>query len=294
MEEWIQEFLRGLPTTKAYAENTLAAYRVDLVQFHNFVTLARPTVVTWSRVDKTLLLEYIIYLRERGYSAASVSRKIAALKSFFFYLAERDLIYSDPMETLDTPRVKHGQPRALTPKEVERLLDALPADLSAKSLRDRALIQVLAATGLRVSELVAMDTTDVNWDARVLRCRGARHRERELPVRERAWQALVEYCDQARPKMNGAESENALFLNMTGERLTRQGLWVIVKTYVIAAGIDRAVTPHTLRHSFAIQLLREGQDVAQVQQMLGHSHKTTTQKYAVGKPTDTPRGSLLT
>jgi integrase/recombinase XerD len=286
MEEWIRQFLEQLPATKAYAANTVSAYRVDLYQFYNFVLLTRPNLKTWSRVDKPLLLEFIVNLRQRGYSASSLSRKVAALKTFFYFLTERKLLAGDPTETLDTPRVNRATPHSLSAAEIERLLESLPSQDSPKALRDRALMQVLAATGLRVSELVALDTADILWGTQSLRCRGARSNSRELPVNEHAWAALVEYLERARVKMNGARTGDALFLNMAGERLTRQGLWVIVKGCVQAAGIDRAVTPYTLRHSFATRLLREGQDLSQVQQMLGHSHKTTTQKYVIAPGKD--------
>lgn len=293
MEEWIRRFLEQLPATKAYAANTVAAYRVDLFQFYNFVTLTRPNVQAWSRVDKSLLLEYIIHLRQRGYSPSSLSRKIAALKTFFAFLTEQQHLASDPTETLDTPRVNRTTPRSLSAAEVERLLASLPADDSPKAVRDRALMQVLAATGLRVSELIALDLADVVRDTQTLRCRGERHTARELPVNAQAWAALVAYLEQTRVKINGARTGNALFLNMAGGRLTRQGLWVIVKGCVQAAGIDRAVTPYMLRHSFATRLLSEGQGLEQVQQLLGHSNKTTTNKYTVTAGSNAPAETQL-
>lgn len=288
MEEWIQEFLRDLRANKAYADNTIAAYQVDIVQFYNYVLLVRPHMPGWSRVDRPLLLDYVVHLRNKDYTASSIARKVAALKTFFFFLIKRGVISTNPSEKLDSPRLKRAEPRALQPAEIDRLLQAPPDDGSAKALRDQALLELLAATGMRVSELVGLDEGDLDWQACAIRCAGQGVQARTLPLRPRAWQALVQYLENGRTNIRPKEQETALFLNMQGDRLTRQGLWLILKTYVRSAGIDATVTPYTLRHSFAMQLLQEGQAIEHVQKWLGHSHKTTTQKYTLKSPEAEP------
>lgn len=253
------------------------AYRNDLMQFHQFVMTARPYTSSWARVDSLLMQAYLLDLKAREYSSASVARKIAALKSFYFYLTEMRVMAANPTLDLDAPRVNKQPPRALTEAQVTLLLHA-PMEPNAKGLRDRAILEVMYATGLRVTELVTLDVRDLDLEQGMLRiAQGAR--ERVVPLTESAQNALREYITRARSDYGVASDHGPLFVNPRGEQLTRQGVWLILKQYVKQAGIETPVTPHSLRHSFAAHRLAEGSTLQQVQQMLGHAHLATTQAY---------------
>jgi integrase/recombinase XerD len=280
MEQQIHEFLDHIRNTKGYARNTVEAYRNDLTQFMNFTANERPHLTNWNRVDKTLLQAYVIHLKERNYTAASVARKIAVIKTFFHYLMEHGLLTEDPTITLSSPKVEKRLPNILTPDQVERLL-AMPANHGTpKGLRDCAILELLYASGLRVSELVALGADDVDLQERVVRCAGRGDRHRVVPIAERAAAALGSYLERGRPVMANQKDDRALFVNPRGVRLTRQGLWLIIKEYVKEAGIATPVTPHTLRHSFAAHMVARGADLQNVQRLLGHSNITTTQVYS--------------
>lgn len=286
MEEQIRDFLEYIRATKGYARNTVEAYRNDLTQFFNFAQSERPHLSSWARVDKPLLLGFLIHLKEREYTSASAARKVAVLKTFFHFLLDHRLIGDDPAATLDSPHVEKRLPQILTPDEVERLLAAPARHSTPKGLRDCAILELIYASGLRVSELVALDAADVDWEARTVQCLGAGGKKRVIPVAERAMQALDDYWQRGRPALASHGDESALFVNPRGRRLTRQGLWLIIKEYVTEAEITKVVTPHTLRHSFAAHLLSRGEDLQKVQRLLGHSNITTTQVYARLTETD--------
>jgi integrase/recombinase XerD len=280
MEEQIREFLDALRNDKGYAPNTIDAYRNDLTQFLNFALNERAQLAQWSRVDKPLLLSFLIHLKDREYTASSVSRKVAVLKTFFHFMVERNYLVQDPTATLDSPRVEKHPPQVLAPDEVERLVAAPLSNGSPKGLRDRAMLELLCATGMRVSELVALNVDDVNAQNGVVHCLGAGAKRRVIPVEARAMDALTDYIRRGRLAFAVNVDERALFVNPHGERLTRQGLWLIIKEYVKEAKIATPVTPHTLRHSFAVHLLSRGEDLQNVQHLLGHTNITTTQVYA--------------
>lgn len=277
MEQHIEQFIEYLATQKHYAGNTLMAYRNDLLQFYQFVMNLRPYTSSWARVDSLLMQAYLLDLKAREYSAASIARKIAALKSFYFYLTEMRVMVSNPTLDLDAPRVNKQPPRALTDAQIVALLHA-PSDPNPKGLRDRAMLEVMYATGIRVTELVALDVRDVDFEAATLRI-GSGTRERSVPLTEGAARALREYIIRARPGYGAPPEQGPLFLNPRGMKLTRQGVWLILKQYVKQVGIEMTVTPHSLRHSFAAHRLREGSTLQEVQRMLGHAHLTTTQVY---------------
>lgn len=279
MEEQIQEFLAALLNEKGYAPNTIDAYRNDLEQLLNFVVNERPTLAYWNRVDKPLLLSFLIHLKERQYTASSVSRKVAVIKTFFHYLAEKHLVTDNPTATLDSPKVDKRIPRVLAPDEVERLLAAPVQTSTPKGFRDRAILELLAASGLRVTELVSLNIEDVNLEASWVRCGGRGVKRRVIPIEARALEAIAFYLQRARPAFATNQDEHALFVNPHGERLTRQGLWLIIKEYVKAANINAPVSPHMLRHSFAVHLLNGGTNLHQVQLLLGHTSIATTQVY---------------
>jgi integrase/recombinase XerD len=280
MEAQINQFLSSLQQgDKNYANNTIEAYRNDLNQFLNFAETERPHLTHWGRVDKPLLLEFITHLKERGYTASSVARKIAVLKTFYHFLSERNLIAEDPTVTLGSPKVQKRLPQILALDEVERLLAAPANHGTPKGFRDRAILELLYASGVRVTELVSLNVDAVDLDAKTVQCQGKGAKLRVIPITERAANVLSDYLKRGRSVL-AARDESALFVNPHGDRLTRQGLWLIIKEYVKEAGITTPVTPHTLRHSFAVHQLNDGKDLQNVQRLLGHANITTTQMYA--------------
>lgn len=281
MQTKVDEFLTALEVEKGYSENTRVAYKNDLGQFLAYVQEnAMPPVQDWGKVTKDHLVAYILSLKaDREYASTTVARKVAAIKSFFHFLVAEGFVKDDPTATLDSPRVKKYLPRAISQEDVERLLDAPGKGDEPRTLRDRAILELLYATGMRVSELVALNEGDVDLASASVRCFGKGGKERVIPIYERAVQAIEGYVNKGRVRLLRQSDEKALFLNQRGERLTRQGLWLIVKGYVRQAGIKVAVTPHTLRHSFATHMLRGGADLRNVQELLGHANIATTQVY---------------
>lgn len=281
MQNKVEEFLTSLEVEKGYSENTRVAYKNDLGQFLAYVKKnALPPVQDWGSVTKDHLVSYILSLKgEREYASTTVARKVAAIKSFFHFLVAEGFVKDDPTATLDSPRVKKYLPRAISQEDVERLLDAPGKSDEPRTVRDRAILELLYATGMRVSELVALNEGDVDLASASVRCFGKGGKERVIPVYPRAVQAVEAYVTKGRVRLLRQSDEKALFLNQRGERLTRQGLWLIVKGYVRQAGIKVAVTPHTLRHSFATHMLRGGADLRNVQELLGHANIATTQVY---------------
>ncbi|MCL4394190.1 MAG: tyrosine recombinase [Chloroflexi bacterium] len=279
MEEQIDAFLSFMRAERGYARNTVEAYRNDLNQFLNFSTTEREHLAGWGRVDKPLLLEFIARLKERGYTASSVARKVAVLKTFYHFLLEKNLVSEDPTATLGSPKVQKRLPQILAPDEIDRLLAVTANHSTPKGLRDRAILETLYATGVRVTELVSLDIGSVDLDGRTVHCSGMGAKTRVIPITRRAADALSEYVQRGRPAFS-ADGGGALFVNPHGERLTRQGLWLIIKEYVEEAAIKTPVTPHTLRHSFAVHMLNDGEDIQSVKRLLGHANITTTQMYA--------------
>ncbi len=281
MQNKVEEILTSLEVEKGYSENTRVAYKNDLGQFLAYVKKnAVPPVQDWGSVTKDHLVAYILSLKgEREYASTTVARKVAAIKSFFHFLVAEGFVKDDPTATLDSPRVKKYLPRAISQEDVERLLDAPGKSDEPRTVRDRAILELLYATGMRVSELVALNEGDVDLASASVRCFGKGGKERVIPVYPRAVQAVEGYVTKGRVRLLRQSDEKALFLNQRGERLTRQGLWLIVKGYVRQAGIKVAVTPHTLRHSFATHMLRGGADLRNVQELLGHANIATTQVY---------------
>ncbi|MDH7489344.1 MAG: site-specific tyrosine recombinase XerD [Anaerolineae bacterium] len=280
MLQEVEEFLGYLRVERGYSAHTLAAYQNDLTQFVDFVRSKSPAATQWSAVDKGLIVKYIMYLKEREYASSSVARKLAAVKSFFHFLAREGRVKEDPTTTLDSPRLAKRLPQTLTRKEVDRLLEAPGTGDDPKSLRDRALLELLYATGMRVTELVSLTLNDINLASGSVRVvHGKRRKERIIPVHPRALEAVEAYLQRGRIHMAKDPNEHAVFVNFQGKPLTRQGLWLIIKHYVEEAGISKPVTPHTLRHSFATHLLTGGAKLPDVQRMLGHANVSTTQIY---------------
>lgn len=277
MEQFIEQFIQYLAQEKGYSNNTVMAYRNDLSQFHQFVLTVRPYLSSWARVDTLLIQAYVLDLKARAYSAASIARKVAALKSFYFYLTEKNVMASNPTLDLEAPRVSKQPPRALSQQQVTVLLSA-PAEPTAKGLRDRAMLEVMYATGLRVTELVTLDIRDADLTNGKLKI-GSGTRRRSVALTEPAQNALSAYIMRARGNYGAPPENGPLFVNPRGGALTRQGVWLILKQYVAQAGIQTVVTPHSLRHSFAAHRLQEGSSVQEVQRMLGLAHPSATQVY---------------
>ena len=273
----IERFLRELAEKKDFSHNTIAAYRNDLGQFAAQLT-GEQGIADWSAVGQDHLVNYLLHLRERQYASSTVARKTAAIKSFFHYLLETGRIDSDPSALLSSPKVDKYVPRAITPDEVERLLAQPQRSKSPEALRDKAMLETLYSTGVRVSERVAFDVSCVELGNGRVRCTGKGGRERLIPLKPTASRALQEYLERGRAQMAREGEDGALFLNHRGQRLTRQGFWLILKGYAREAGIYD-ITPHTLRHSFAAHELHKGAELRSVQQMLGHVSISTTQVY---------------
>lgn len=281
MQKKVDEFLTSIEVEKGYSENTRVAYKNDLAQFLRFLqTQADPSVTSWSEVTKDQMVNYILHLKTvREYASTTVARKVAAIKSFFHFLVAEGFITDDPTATLDSPRVRKYLPRAISQQDVEKLLEAASKRDTPRGLRDRAILELLYATGMRVSELVALNVGDMDLASASVRCFGKGGRERVIPIYQRAVESAEAYLNQGRTRLVRDPEEKALFLNQRGQRLTRQGLWLIVKGYVKEAGLKVHVTPHTLRHSFATHMLRGGADLRNVQELLGHANIATTQVY---------------
>ncbi|HZA24560.1 MAG TPA: site-specific tyrosine recombinase XerD [Dehalococcoidia bacterium] len=285
MDDSVNSFLQHLVVEKGFSRNTLEAYRNDLGQFQEF-TRGRLNGTSsgahpWQAVDLNLLNEYITDLRGRkGYRETTTARKVAALKSFFSFLVMNGEIDEDPTESLGSPRVGRTLPRCLSEDEVARLLDEASKTGTPESQRDATILELLYATGLRVSELVSLNVQDIDLQESYVRCWGKGSRERIAYLYPKALAELKEYLAGARVALLGArKNEQALFVNHRGERLTRQWVWNILKSYSKKAGIDERITPHTLRHSFATHLLQNGASLRHVQELLGHSSISTTQVY---------------
>ena len=280
MKDKVRAFLSHLKHESEYSDNTIAAYRNDLNQFLGFLESEHPHLETWSQIKRDTIKDYVRYLREQPYASSSVARKVAAIKSFFHYLYEVGVVSDDPTEKIDSPKVKKRLPTTLAEDDVARLLAAPAAQKTPKNLRDLALLYLLYATGMRVTEVVSLQLSDLDLASNELYCPGKDGQVRTLPFDEETEAVLEEYLEHGRPHLVKNEEEKALFLNHRGHQLTRQGLWLIIKAYAREAKLGGDVTPHTLRHSFAAHKLESGADLQRVQQLLGHANISTTQIYA--------------
>jgi integrase/recombinase XerD len=283
MDTNIQEFLDYLVAERGSSDNTVAAYRNDLTQFYDFMT--QPAQLdgnaNWNNLTRDHLIDYILFLKDREYASATVARKVAAMKSFCHFLLRTGVISEDPAEDLDSPHVKKQLPQTLSAAEVDQLL-ALPAEggRSPKALRDTALLELLYATGMRVSEVAHLTLDDLDLESGTVRCVGKGTKERVMPLYPKAIESLRDYLENGRSALLGNNrQERTLFLNPRGEQLTRQGLWLIIKGYAREIELEDRVTPHTLRHSFATHMLDGGAGLREVQRLLGHANISTTQIY---------------
>ncbi|GMA60677.1 site-specific tyrosine recombinase XerD [Alicyclobacillus fastidiosus] len=276
MDEWIQRFVEYLTVERGLSTNTLESYERDLHTFESYLVKRGSCVV--QDVQQHHIIAFLGYLHEAGRANSTISRNLASIRSFFHFLIREDFILQDPTVHVDTPKIEKRLPRVLTPEEVESLLRA-PDQKSPSGLRDYAMLELLYATGIRVSELVSLQATDVHLSSGFLRCMGKGGKERIIPIGEYAVHALSSYLERARPHFVRKTKHEALFLNHHGMQMSRQGFWKILKKYAQEAGILKDITPHTLRHSFATHLLERGADLRAVQEMLGHADISTTQIY---------------
>ena len=284
MDEGIANFLSALSVEKGSPNNTLDAYRNDLSQFAAFVreqtARSEGPQPGWEAVDRPLLLNYMVNLRERSYAPATMARKVAAVKSFFNFLVAEGTLEKNPAEGITGPKVGKSLPRAISVAEVERLLEQPDRLSTREGKRDKAMLELLYATGMRVTELVSLNVRDVNLRAGFVRCFGKGSKERIIPIHNKAIRAVKSYLDDVRARLLAATGETALFLNRRGQRLTRQGFWLILKGYTKKAGIEAEITPHVLRHSIATHLLHSGKmNLRELQELLGHANISTTQVY---------------
>jgi len=277
VREVIDRFLSELASERGFSANTISAYGNDLGQFAAFLDERR--VPTWTVLTDDDVQAFEVHLRERGYAASTVARKTAAIRTFCTYLVEQQIVKSDPSAKMTTPKVAKSIPKALTREEIDRLLEQPELQDGEEMVRDVAMLRLLYATGIRVSELVSLDVDDVRLDEMPAIMVGRADRKRVVPIGPDVVAAISAYLNERKPaeKPDGTAVQ-ALFLNHRGRRLTRQGFWLILKTYAERAGFDD-ITPHTLRHSFAAHQILEGRDLSDVQELLGHVSISTTQVY---------------
>lgn len=281
MREQLNQFIEYLTTDRKLSPNTTSAYRTDLDQFSEFVTGKGKQ--SWDQLNRDDVLQFLLFLKERRYATSTLARRTAAVKAFCGYLHTVNILSFDPSEKLDSPRVDRSPPKSITTNLVDELLELPLASSGPESLRDKAMLELLYATGMRVSELVALNMDDVDMDAECVRC-NSRGRTRILPIGGSVVTALEEYNDIGRPQLarGNQQQDPALFLNHRGKRLTRQGFWLILKHYAERLGVEE-ITPHTLRHTFAAHMLANGADLRAVQTLLGHASISTTQIYQQGE-----------
>jgi len=277
VEQEIEKYIEYLTTVKKSSLNTVQSYRRDLIKLNDF--LDSNGVKDVKDVNTTLLRSYVLYMEGEKKSSATVSRSIASIRSFFVYLLENGKVQGNPTDGLKPPKVEKKTPETLTIEEVNLLLEQ-PSGDSPKEIRDKAMLELLYATGLRVSELISLKISDVNLSLNYIECHD-RTKSRIIPIENAAKFALNKYITEVRPSMC-ADSEY-LFTNVKGDMMSRQGFWKVLKSYAKKAGIDKDITPHMIRHSFATHMVINGADLASLQEMLGHSDISTTQIYLRGK-----------
>ncbi|MFN0074763.1 MAG: tyrosine-type recombinase/integrase [Chloroflexota bacterium] len=292
MNNEIERFFEHLKSERCLAPNTLAAYRNDLSQFMDYLGTARAepflepkngsatAAVAPSSVSRDAVIDFFIYLKDvRRYSAATIARKMAAVKSLYQYLVRDGGISRSPVADIGAPEVKKVLPRALSLEDVSNLMVQVEKRQTPEGQRDCAMLRLLYATGMRVTEVVSLDVADVDFDSPSIRCIGRANRERVLPIDGDTTDALRTYARNGRGQLTRAGENQALFLNHRGQRLTRQGFWLIMKGLARDAGLSAQVTPHTLRHSFAAHRLNDGISLPHLRYLLGHANLSTTQIY---------------
>lgn len=272
----IDEYIEFMSTEKHKSSNTLESYRRDITQY---ITYLKGTEVhDAAMAQRKDVLTYLNHMKDHGRADSTVSRCATSLRSFYMFMMMKNYIESDPTVHLEGPHVEKKPPKTLSFSDVERLMEQ-PDDGDKKGCRDKAMLEVLYATGIRVSELINLNIDDVNLEVRFIRCSNGK-RERIVPMGNKAAGCLADYINNVRDDMVSDINEKALFVNINGARLSRQGFWKIIKYYSRRAGIETDITPHTLRHSFAVHLLENGADLKSIQEMMGHADISSTQVYS--------------
>ena len=271
----IQEFIDYLHKTRGTSKNTEVSYERDLKKLEKYLT--EGGFETAEQITSTVLNSYVLYMERKNFAASSISRSIASIRAFFQFLTQKYRWKENPAEKLKAPKIEKKLPDILSVEEVELLLKQ-PKENTAKGIRDRAMLELLYATGIRVSELISLKVKDINLKLGYLTCSSG-ERERVIPCGTTAKQAVEHYMEGARKILLGEQESDYLFLNCSGKSMSRQGFWKVLKGYAASAGIQQDITPHTLRHSFAAHLVQNGADLKSVQEMMGHSDISTTQIY---------------
>ena len=276
MDKEINAFIVYLHNVKRTSENTELSYRRDLMKVRNY--MEEQGIEDVKKITSTNLNSYVLYLEKNKFSPATISRNIASLKAFYHYMYKEGMVLEDAAEALHAPRIEKKMPEILSTDEVVRLLEQ-PSGNSPKEIRDKAMLELLYATGIRVTELITLKLKDVNLQMGYLVCKDG-GKERVIPFGNEARSALIRYLEGTRASMIADPDSEYLFANCSGQPMSRQGFWKLIKFYAKKAGIMADITPHTLRHSFAAHLVENGADLRSVQEMLGHSDISTTQMYA--------------
>ena len=274
MDKQVKLFLEFLQNDKKASDNTLQSYRRDIEQFENYLLSNK---LNFAKVSTEALNEYFDHLKEIGKKPSTISRNLASIRAFYQFLIRNKKAKKDPTMGVQSPKIEKKAPSILTSKEVELLLEQ-PSNIDLKGIRDKAMLEFAYATGMRVTEIISLNISDVNLVEGYVTCSKAK-KNRTIPLGTLSLKALTEYVKKARPILIKNDSEEALFVNINGTRLTRQGFWKIVKFYKEQANISKEITPHVLRHSFASHLIQNGADLKSIQTMLGHSDISSTQVY---------------
>jgi len=276
MKELVYQYIGYLEQGRQLANNTLQSYKRDIEQY--ILYLNDINLNSIKITNKTTIINYLLHLQKKGRATSTISRNLASIRSFYHYLHANEIIENNPTLELESPKVEKKLPQILSTQEVELLLEQ-PKCIDLKGYRDKAMLELLYATGIRVSELINLNCNDINYELSFIKCSNG-IKERVIPIGSLAIKALQDYLLKARKNMLKNNQEVALFININGKRLTRQGFWKIIKQYKNQAKISKDITPHTLRHSFAAHLLENGADLRSIQEMLGHSDISSTQVYA--------------
>ncbi len=274
MEKQITSFLEFIENDKKLSDNTLQSYRRDIVQYKNYV---EENKINYIKVKTDDIKEYLQYLHDMNKKSSTISRNLASIRLFYQYLLRNSKVKVDPTEGIHSPKIEKRVPSILTAQEVSLLLEQ-PKNIDLKGIRDKAMLEFAYATGMRVTEIISLNIEDVNVEEGFVTCKTG-SKQRNIPLGTLSLKALKEYIEDSRPILIKSEKEKALFVNINGKRLTRQGFWKIVKFYKEQAHITKEITPHVLRHSFATHLLQNGAELKAIQTMLGHSDISSTQVY---------------